>query len=207
MFTAALIYIMAVISPGPNFIIVSRFSSLNSVTAGFGATLGICTVGVMFSTLSLQGLAALLAQYPGFSDVATLCGSAYLLHIAYVIIKSVLQKGAGGNSGAPQAVGGFFEGYKVGVITNISNMKTIAFMVSIYAGFLSSPRTPTDKVLVVLLCSTLELIWYSTVALLFGQGRVKALFLKYTRQIDMGLAVFLVGFSLNNAIPVFIGSH
>lgn len=106
MFTAALIYVMAVISPGPNFIIVSRFSSLNSVTAGFGATLGICTVGVMFSTLSLLGLAALLAQYPGFSDVATLCGSAYLLYIAYVIIKSVLQKGAGGNSGAPQAVGG-----------------------------------------------------------------------------------------------------
>ncbi|MGF6208216.1 hypothetical protein [Pseudomonas frederiksbergensis] len=65
----------------------------------------------------------------------------------------------------------------------------------------------TDKVLVVLLCSTLELIWYSTVALLFGQGRVRALFLKYTRQIDVGLAVFLVGFSLNNAIPVFIGSH
>ncbi|MGF6208215.1 threonine/homoserine/homoserine lactone efflux protein [Pseudomonas frederiksbergensis] len=38
MFSAALIYIMAVISPGPNFIIVSRFSSLHSVTAGVGAT-------------------------------------------------------------------------------------------------------------------------------------------------------------------------
>lgn len=32
MVTAALIYIMAVISPGPNFIIVSRFSSFNSNT-------------------------------------------------------------------------------------------------------------------------------------------------------------------------------
>ena len=86
-------------------------------------------------------------------------------------------------------------------------MKTIAFMISIYAGFLSSPRTDIEKVLVVLLCSTLEVIWYSVVALLFGQGPIKALFLKYTRQIDVGLAVFLVAFSLNNAIPVLIASR
>jgi threonine efflux protein len=30
---------------------------------------------------------------------------------------------------------------------------------------------------------------------------------EYTRQIDVGLAVFLVEFSLNNAIPVFLGSR
>ncbi|AHC37927.1 hypothetical protein SAMN05444743_12280 [Pseudomonas sp. PDC86] len=37
-------------------------------------------------------LAQLLHQYPAFSKVATLCGSAYLLYIAYSIIKSVLAK-------------------------------------------------------------------------------------------------------------------
>lgn len=207
MFTAALIYILAVISPGPNFIIVSRFASLGSVSTGIGATLGICTVGVFFSTISLLGLAALLHQYPAFSKVATLCGSAYLLYIAYSIIKSVLAKNTGtAESTAPGATS-FAKAYRVGVITNISNMKTIAFMISIYAGFLSVPRSEIDKVLVVMLCSTLEVIWYSVVALLFGQGPIKALFLKYTRQIDVGLAVFLVAFSLNNGIPVLIASR
>lgn len=205
MFTAALIYILAVISPGPNFIIVSRFSSLGSVTTGLGATLGICTVGVFFSSISLLGLAALLHQYPAFSRVATLCGSAYLLYIAYGIIKSVLAKNTGTAESAPPGVTSFAKAYRVGVITNISNMKTIAFMISIYAGFLASPRTDLDKVLVVV-CSTLEVIWYSLVSLLFGQGPIKALFLKYTRQIDVGLAVFLVAFSLNNAIPVLVAS-
>ncbi|WP_411566023.1 LysE family translocator [Pseudomonas orientalis] len=207
MFTAALIYILAVISPGPNFIIVSRFASLSSVTTGIGATLGICTVGVFFSTLSLLGLAALLHQYPAFSKVATLCGSAYLLYIAYSIIKSVLAKHTGTAESTGPGVTSFAKAYRVGVITNISNMKTIAFMISIYAGFLSVPRSDIDKVLVVLLCSTLEVIWYSVVALLFGQGPIKALFLKYTREIDVGLAVFLVAFSLNNAIPVLIASR
>ncbi|OTI32535.1 transporter, partial [Pseudomonas aeruginosa] len=176
-------------------------------STGIGATLGICTVGVFFSTISLLGLAALLHQYPAFSKVATLCGSAYLLYIAYSIIKSVLAKNTGtAESTAPGATS-FAKAYRVGVITNISNMKTIAFMISIYAGFLSVPRSEIDKVLVVMLCSTLEVIWYSVVALLFGQGPIKALFLKYTRQIDVGLAVFLVAFSLNNAIPVLIASR
>ncbi|NVZ28620.1 LysE family translocator [Pseudomonas gingeri] len=207
MFTAALIYILAVISPGPNFIIVSRFSSLGSVSTGIGATLGICTVGVFFSTISLLGLAALLHQYPAFSKVATLCGSAYLLYIAYSIIRSVLAKSTGTPESTGPGVTSFARAYRVGLITNISNMKTIAFMISIYAGFLSSPRSELDKVLVVLLCSTLEITWYSLVALLFGQGPIKALFLKYTRQIDVGLAVFLVAFSLNNAVPVLLASR
>ena len=123
MFTAALIYILAVISPGPNFIIVSRFASLGSVSTGIGATLGICTVGVFFSTISLLGLAALLHQYPAFSKVATLCGSAYLLYIAYSIIKSVLAKNTGtADSTTPRATS-FAKAYRVGVITNISNMQ------------------------------------------------------------------------------------
>lgn len=207
MFTAALIYILAVMSPGPNFIIVSRFSSLGSIFTGFGATLGICTVGMFFSIISLLGLAALLHQYPAFSKMATLCGSAYLLYIAYGIIKSVMAKKTGVAESTVPAITSFGKAYWTGVITNISNMKTIAFMISIYAGFLSSPRTDMDKVLVVALCSTLEVIWYSLVALLFSQGPVKTLFLKYTRQIDIGLAIFLVAFSLNNAIPVLLASR
>ncbi len=142
-----------------------------------------------------------------YSKVATLCGSAYLLYIAYSIIKSVLAKNTGTPENAGPGVTSFAKAYRVGVITNISNMKTIAFMISIYAGFLSSPRSDLDKVLVVLLCSTLEVTWYSLVALLFGQGPIKTLFLKYTRQIDVGLAIFLVAFSLNNAIPVLIASR
>lgn len=207
MFTAALIYILAVISPGPNFIIVSRFASLGSVSTGIGATLGICTVGVFFSTISLLGLAVLLDQYPAFSKAATLAGSLYLLYIAYSIIRSVLARTASAPTASAPGDTSFTKAYRVGVITNISNMKTIAFMISIYAGFLSSPRSDLEKVLVVVLCSTLEVTWYSLVALLFGQGPVKALFLKYTRQIDVGLAVFLVAFSLNNAIPVLVAAR
>lgn len=52
MFAAALIYILAVMSPGPNFILVSRFAASNSIRAGIGASLGI--------VLSFDGISPLL---------------------------------------------------------------------------------------------------------------------------------------------------
>ncbi len=45
---AAFVYLMAVISPGPNFILVSRYSSLGALRSGFAVTLGICTVSGFF---------------------------------------------------------------------------------------------------------------------------------------------------------------
>ncbi|MBA4195824.1 MAG: LysE family translocator, partial [Comamonadaceae bacterium] len=97
MFAAALIYILAVMSPGPNFLLVSRFAASNSIRAGVGASIGIVMVGLMFSISSVTGLALLIDRYPAFNRTATVLGAIYLLYIAFLLARSAIHPGTGGS--------------------------------------------------------------------------------------------------------------
>ena len=84
MFAAALIYILAVMSPGPNFLLVSRFAASNSIRAGVGASIGIVMVGLMFSISSVTGLALLIDRYPAFNRTATVLGAILIFDWIFV---------------------------------------------------------------------------------------------------------------------------
>ncbi|MFT2112730.1 LysE family translocator [Marinomonas sp. 2405UD68-3] len=197
MFSAALIYILAVMSPGPNFILVSRGSVSNSVSSGIGSTVGICLVGLLFSISCVSGLALLLDRFPIVGLVATILGAIYLLYIAYSLLKSKPEDSIDENKNNSQELN-FIASIKAGIFTNIGNMKTIAFMISIFSGFLSVPRGLDEKILVILLCSSLEFLWYALVSIAFGQKVFKVIYVKYSKEIDKILGVFLIFFATNN---------
>lgn len=201
MLAAALIYILAVMSPGPNFLLVSRCAASHSVRSGLGASLGIVMVGLVFSISSVTGLALLIGRYPGFQRTATLLGAAYLTYIAYLLASSAIRPSTSdptASASAPPT--GFWRAWRMGVLTNITNMKTIAFMISIFAGFLAVDRSVLEKSAVIAICSTFELLWYGGVALVFGQGFVQRFYLRYNRQIDGFMAVFLVLFAAQTVL-------
>lgn len=198
---ASFIYLLAVISPGPNFVLVSRYSSLGNFKHGFAVTLGVCTVSVFFSVISLLGLASVLRAFPYFTNVSVVLGAGYLIFIACVIFKGTLgdERSIEGGVRVPEEASfKFLNSYRVGVLTNLFNMKTIAFMVSIYSGFLAVPRSIFEQISIVVVCSSLELIWYFLVALLFGSSLVRGLFNRYRISIDRGLSLFLVLFAIQN---------
>ncbi|MCW8173937.1 LysE family translocator [Verminephrobacter aporrectodeae] len=203
MLAAALIYIFAVISPGPNFLLVSRFAAANSIRAGVGASMGIVMVGLMFSISSVTGLAVLIGNYPWFSPIATLAGAIYLIYIAFLLARSAM-KSADPAAGKPQAMlpMGFWRAWRTGVLINLTNRKTIAFMVSIFAGFLAVERSLLEKAAVIAICSSFEILWYSSVALIFGQSLVQSLYLRYGRQIDACMAVFLLLFAVETLLMI-----
>ncbi|GKW20063.1 threonine efflux protein [Pectobacterium araliae] len=206
MFYAVFIYIMAVISPGPNFILVSRYSALGSVKQGLAVTLGICSVGACFSILSLLGLSSIIHVFPSFSKVSVVLGALYLIYIAYIILRSTFNRETStGPDTHPDEVffGGMKKAYFTGALTNVFNMKTIAFMISIWSGFLAVTRSPTEQIVAVIICSALEFSWYFFVALIFGRPTIKRFFFRYRTGIDRGLAVFLTMFATQNIYSLF----
>lgn len=204
MFYAAFIYIMAVISPGPNFILVSRYSALGSVKLGLAVTLGICVIGAFFSTVSLLGLSGIIHTFPAFAKLSVVLGAMYLLYIAYVILRSTWQsKNTAPDNRANEVISqGIIKAFRTGAVTNVFNMKTIAFMISIYSGFLAVPRSASEKILVVVICSSLEFSWYFIVAMLFARPSIKLLFYRYRTTIDRGLALFLTLFAMQNIYSI-----
>lgn len=205
MIYASLIYFLAVVSPGPNFVLVSRYSSMGSFKQGFAVTLGICTVSAIFSTISLLGLAATLRSFPYFTNLSVFLGSSYLIFIALSIFIGTfkLQKVPGEEgSVAENNAFSFSRSYRVGTLTNLFNMKTIAFMISIFSGFLAVPRSVLEQISIVFICSSLEFFWYSLVAFFFGRPFIRKVFYRHRISIDRSLALFLVLFAAQNVYHI-----
>ncbi|MCJ2059542.1 LysE family transporter [Methylobacterium sp. J-048] len=196
MFAAALIYILAVMSPGPNFLLVTRSASSGSVRAGLGATAGIVLVGLIFSSASVTGLSVLIREFPAFDKIAGAAAALYLLYIAALLTRAAFEPANPTGPGAePQPEARFWTAFRIGALTNVGNVKTIAFMVSIFTGFLVVERSWSEKAAIVALCSTLEFGWYAGVAFVFGRRAIRTFYTQHNRLIDLFMAVFLVGFA------------
>ncbi|WP_233235975.1 LysE family translocator [Bordetella sp. LUAb4] len=90
------IAVLLALTPGPDNLFVLMQSALWGRRAGLLVVLGLCTGLVGHTAAVAAGLAALLAAWPTSLVVLRLCGAAYLLYLAWQILRSVLRSEAGG---------------------------------------------------------------------------------------------------------------
>lgn len=178
------------ISPGPSFVLVARTSIAVSRRAGLAAALGMGTGGVVFATLALLGLHALLTQVGWLYLVLKVAGGLYLVHLALRIWRGAAEP-VRVPEGATDA-GGALRSFWVGLATQISNPKTAIVYASIFATLL--PASPPAWVLLALPPAVflVETGWYAIVAVAFSAGRPRAAYLRSKTWIDR-LAASVIG--------------
>lgn len=188
---AAFIWFLAVVSPGPNFLIVSQLSVARSRAAGMGATVGVSTGALTYASLTLFGLSIVLNQMAWLHDPIRIAGGAYLIYLG---IKSWL-----GARKPPPAVdftdatpGHFAHGLRVGLLTQFTNPKSIAFCVGLFAAAVP-PSTPLWAKLSILAAgAVIEFGWYSLVTMVLSSGRSRAFYLRAKAAIDRTVGGLLV---------------
>src|SRR5688572_29087513 len=131
-FGAAFIWFLAVVSPGPNFLIVSQLSVARSRAAGMGATVGVSSGALTYATLTLFGLAIVLDEMAWLHDPIRIAGGAYLVYLG-------IKSWRGARRPPPSAdlsdagAGHFSHGLRVGLMTQLTNPKSIAFCIGLFA--------------------------------------------------------------------------
>ncbi|OWT74385.1 MULTISPECIES: LysE family translocator [unclassified Achromobacter] len=85
------IAVLLALTPGPDNLFVLMQSALWGRRAGLLVVLGLCTGLVGHTAAVAAGLAALLAAWPTALVVLRLCGAAYLLYLAWQILRSVVR--------------------------------------------------------------------------------------------------------------------
>lgn len=81
-FSILCVLFIAVISPGPRFLLVAQMSISTGRSDGVAAAMGIGVGAVVFAALVLVGLHAMLTGVPFLYAVLKICGGIYLLHLA-----------------------------------------------------------------------------------------------------------------------------
>lgn len=182
-----LVQLLAVISPGPSFLITARTAVSRSRLDGVKVALGLGAGTVIWASAALLGLNVLFHAFPPLFMAMKVAGALFLLWIGLQTFRHAavpLQVAAGD---APPRFGPFLLGF----LTQISNPKVVVFFGSIFIAMLPGTTPAWLVVVLVGLVTFNEVWWYSLVALFFGAGPVRNFYLRAKAWIDRATGLFL----------------
>jgi len=155
--SVAIIWGVAVITPGPNFFI---------------------TVKTAIIYLSLK-----------------LLGGTYLIYLGVKLIISNTRVGSNHRVSFLTNIDPI-QGYKLGLLTNLSNPKTAAFVTSLFAATMPSNAPFWLGFMSVALMFLISILWYTSVAYIFSLDRFRRLYLKSRIWIERFAGAIFIGFGM-----------
>lgn len=198
-FTVALIHLLAVASPGPDFAIVVRESVAFGRRAGIFTALGVGAGIFVHVAYSLLGIGLIVSQSIVLFNALKWLAAAYLLYIG---LKALRAKPADPASAELSPAAGERSprgAFATGFVTNGLNPKATLFFLSLFTVVID-PHTPLAIQAgygVYLALATA--LWFCLVALLFSQQRVRAGFARLGHWFDRLMGVVLVGIGVKLA--------
>lgn len=171
-------WIVAIASPGPDTVQLIRLGA-RSRRVAVAAALGICTGNVLWPTVTMLGLAALIAASPWVLTLLYLCGGLFLLRMGIGAARGGL---ADVRSGAKAPVGeerasdsnrqlSALAGWKMGLATNLSNPKALLFFGAVFAQFVPPAASAWERVAVIAAMTLIGVLWFCGFALVVSMPR------------------------------------
>lgn len=193
------VMMVALASPGPDFVMAVRSSILYSRRIGIWTSVGFALGVAVHVTYTLMGLAAVISHSVFAFSLIKYAGAAYLIYIG---IKSLHSSGfsQGETLGEGYAAPTFsaMTALRMGFLTNLLNPKAAVFFLAIFSQFVHETTPTWVQVIYAVSCVLLTLIWFSGVAVILTQAPVRAAFLSVSKWIDRicGGALIALGLKL-----------
>lgn len=192
------ITLLAVISPGPDFAMVSRNSLLLSRRAGIFTACGIGAGVLIHVSYTLIGVGVLIQQSPWLFNLLKGIGAAYLIYLGFTLLRNATHHDAAPTT-TPTAISDL-AALKTGFLTNALNPKTTIFIVSLFMQVVSPHTALGVQIGYGLFIAAVHVFWFAAVALLFSTPGVNARFLRLRRGIDRTFGGLLIVFGALLAI-------
>jgi threonine efflux protein len=202
--TIWILHVAAMLSPGPNVLLVSQLAASDRGRSAVFAALGVAFGATLWATCAVLGVHVVFVAFPGLRLALQVAGGAYLLYVAVRLWRS---NGAAldGRASSVSSSAAFRRGF----LTNITNPKVALFFGSIFATSFPAAPSPILQVSVVAMVALNAACWHALLAYLFSRERVRA---AYSRTRDVGnriasvtmgaLGLSLLVTSLREATPL-----
>jgi threonine/homoserine/homoserine lactone efflux protein len=160
------IHAAALISPGPDFAVVTRLAIVGGRRSGLMAAAGVASAIGLYVLLCAFGLTLIIAALPGLSRLLSVVGAGYLLWLGVQCLRSRGQLPTGSATATGRRA------YLNGLLTNLLNPKAMLYFGSILSQVLT-PGLGGRAVLLVWVLLVLEsFAWFALVATVFSSRRV-----------------------------------
>ena len=194
--TLAMIHAVAVMSPGPTFIVQIRTSVAHG--AGIAATtaLGFGIGAAIWAAAALLGLAALFQVAPAFLSGLKVIGGLFLAFIGVMMWRHSKEP-ASIDPGQISKTGlAWTSALRLGVLTSLANPKVVVFFGGVFVGLVPASATPLDYAVILALIIVVESSWYAILGAAFASTPARAMYGRAKTWIDRAFGGVLTAMGL-----------
>ena len=197
--TLIFIHFCALITPGPDFFLVSQTAVSRSRKDAVLVAFGICLGAMVWSLLALMGLNIIFEKMAWLKQGLLVAGGLYLCWLGYQMLRSAFSKGEQSIKQIvlPQSPYLFF---MKGLLTNLSNPKAVIYFGSVFSLFLANPLFDQHHSVLFIIIAIETLLWFLVVAFVFSLPTFRTAYQNFAKWIDgisggifTLLGVYLIG--------------
>lgn len=198
LFAVAAITVLAVVSLGPDFAMVTRnsysFGRKNGLTAALGIACGV-QVHVFYTVF---GIAVIITHSPILFISMKMLGAGYLIYLG---IKSLMNAGALTIGEADGRESTAWKAFRTGFFTNALNPKTMLFVVATYSQVVRADSSLYVNFAYGIFMSLSHLVWFSLVAVFFSAEALRRRILRKQHIVDRVIGTALIGLGASLVLP------
>ncbi|KAA5969719.1 threonine export protein RhtC [Pantoea sp. M_9] len=196
--TVALVHLVALMSPGPDFFFVSQTAASRSRKEAMMGVLGITLGIVVWAGVALMGLHLLLAKMAWLHEIIMVGGGLYLLWMGWQLLRSARQRHKQPQSDAPVVeLPKRGMSFLKGLLTNLSNPKAIIYFGSVFSLFVGNDVGAATRWGLFLLIITETFAWFALVAAIFALPWMREKYQRMAKWVDGMAGVLFAGFGIH----------
>ena len=140
--TVVFLHMFAVMSPGPDFFLITRQSLRHGRNVTIWTAFGIGS-GILFhSILAITGIVILITSNEFYLSILKYICSGYLLYLG---VSSVMRTSSFEYGSIDGGKWSNTSGFMVGLITNITNIKALLFFITLFGVVLNTDNTERNN--------------------------------------------------------------
>lgn len=193
------ITILAVISPGPDFAVITKNSLMFGRRCGIATALGIAAGVSVHISYTLLGFGYVLEKAVWLLEVMRYGGAAYLIWLGISAFRT--EKTATDNCAEEVNIHEQAEwrAFKNGFISNASNPKTALFFIALFTQVVEPDTSMAMQAGLGLFISASHLLWFCFIAVFLTHPRFRIIFERAKTGIQRLVGVFLLALGVKLA--------
>lgn len=197
--TIATIHLLAVMGPGPDFMMITRNSLVYSRRAGKYSAVGLGLGILVHVFYSIVGIGLIISKSILLFSFIKMVGAAYLVYVGYKSLTAKSSKAKLDNVEEKKDLAPI-EALKMGFITNVTNPKVTLFFLSVFTQVID-PGTPLSwQILYGLEMSLATMAWFILVATAFTHRSIKNRVSGIQHYAEKAMGVILIALGIKLAL-------
>ena len=187
--SVAAISLLAAMSPGPDFAVVTRNCLSGTFRVGLMTTVGITCALLVHVTYCVLGIGLVIAETPWLFQVLKYVGAAYLFYLGLVLLKE--KTSPEGNSEHANEYKKKSKPFLSGFLCNLLNPKATLFILTLFTQFIDPGMNIPEKLAVAGTFIGISFAWFVLISFLITHRLLQKHFARFQFVITKVMGIVL----------------